>query len=524
MAHVLLAVPDYKGDSSRKLSYLRLGEAFGDIVGADGNQRGEADRSTTGTSVDATLSGNWGSTGRGDDLLFDSSQKPRSYLGFCDDERPGFSAEATAFGTAYAGTGASYRYDDGTTATAAADPNTFTEALLTRGGWREHTDGNRISTTRGDCVEVVGGNYKLVVLGRVNAGTGPLDVNTDNPHLPIVASWEAAGGFWHDRRNAGSEITSIAWDATKNRWQITETTERTYSIDEFSGDKEELFFGDSITVDIGTGDATEANFNQAAPAIVESTTANEIQTRVYTANYSSTVGAPAFSNRKSRPRSFVENITLQTSDKLFLDASRITEQIRASMTYADWTYADTIVKNIAYSRKNILQFTGVSIGTSMVREAHNYKGTQISLAYAAEFGVFIGSKLTLTAAVPIDLSLDLRNKSEVILCRVFEGVVFSAKQELQALKAAGRAGKLAGAGMAGGVGLTALAAAQVVTGGLGLLLYLPEAVAFGVADLARLSLPRAPPSESWILDEATTAINNLKSGQQRIVSWVRSIN
>ena len=38
--------------------------------------------------------------------------------------------------------------------------------LHTKGGWRDHTDGNRVTTTRGDKVEVIRGNYKLVVLGR----------------------------------------------------------------------------------------------------------------------------------------------------------------------------------------------------------------------------------------------------------------------------------------------------------------------------------------------------------------------
>ncbi|MGK4006426.1 hypothetical protein WMF31_27655 [Sorangium sp. So ce1036] len=32
--------------------------------------------------------------------------------------------------------------------------------------WRDHTDGNRITTTRGDKIEVIGGKYKMTVLGR----------------------------------------------------------------------------------------------------------------------------------------------------------------------------------------------------------------------------------------------------------------------------------------------------------------------------------------------------------------------
>jgi hypothetical protein len=39
-------------------------------------------------------------------------------------------------------------------------------------GWRDHTDGNRISTTRGDKIEVVGGRYQTIVLGRGQGQAG----------------------------------------------------------------------------------------------------------------------------------------------------------------------------------------------------------------------------------------------------------------------------------------------------------------------------------------------------------------
>jgi len=50
--------------------------------------------------------------------------------------------------------------------------------------WRDHTDGNRITTTGGDKVEVIGGNYFLVVRGRqehesgLNAKTGETGQNS----------------------------------------------------------------------------------------------------------------------------------------------------------------------------------------------------------------------------------------------------------------------------------------------------------------------------------------------------------
>jgi len=60
--------------------------------------------------------------------------------------------------------------------------------IHTKGGWRDHSDGNRITTTRGDKVEVIRGNYKLVVLGRSPVPTRP-DAGWDN-----ATGFELAGG------------------------------------------------------------------------------------------------------------------------------------------------------------------------------------------------------------------------------------------------------------------------------------------------------------------------------------------
>src|SRR5262249_466463 len=54
--------------------------------------------------------------------------------------------------------------------------------LHLKGGWRDHSDGNRITTTRGDKVEVIRGNYKLLVLGR-----------QDDPGN--AAGWDVSGGL-----------------------------------------------------------------------------------------------------------------------------------------------------------------------------------------------------------------------------------------------------------------------------------------------------------------------------------------
>jgi len=76
-------------------------------------------------------------------------------LGFADDTRIRNDASETIL-----------HVNGSTTENSVANRKDETKKLLTKGGWWDHSDGNRISTTAGDKVEVIQGNYKLVVLGR----------------------------------------------------------------------------------------------------------------------------------------------------------------------------------------------------------------------------------------------------------------------------------------------------------------------------------------------------------------------
>lgn len=87
-----------------------------------------------------------------------------SLLGFADDTRVRDDAANTVL------------YIDGAKRTNSPENRrTETYRLLSKGGWWDHSDGNRISTTVGDKIEVIQGNYKLVVLGRRD----PADVRED---------------------------------------------------------------------------------------------------------------------------------------------------------------------------------------------------------------------------------------------------------------------------------------------------------------------------------------------------------
>lgn len=189
-----------------------------------------------------------------------------------------------------------YLSNDGT-APSASDSTyreTLSAALLTRGGWREHTDGDRVSTTRGDSVEVVYGNYKLVVLGRITeafdpsgrGGLGDARNTTVNSTL-TQTSLDASGGLLTDETSTGGRIVSTSWDdgTEDGSWC---TLEQTDSGDKrvvyrgrwqrtFHGPKLALYVGSGTTaVSIDAGNDTAAAHTAERPAVKRSTFARAI--------------------------------------------------------------------------------------------------------------------------------------------------------------------------------------------------------------------------------------------------------
>ena len=81
-----------------------------------------------------------------------------------------------------------------------AERKSRSDALQDKCGWRDHSDGNRITTTRGDKIEVIYGNYKLIVMGRqADPGQG--------------MGWEASGNNVQDFAGAtmpGASVT-VTW-------------------------------------------------------------------------------------------------------------------------------------------------------------------------------------------------------------------------------------------------------------------------------------------------------------------------
>lgn len=191
----------------------------------------------------------WGTEAqRGDDLLSAIGLSTSTTAFFKDDHR-----SANGLGAV----GTTYTRDDGNK-TSTTTASALTSELMTRGGYRLHTDGNLVSTTRGDRVDVVFGNHQLAVLGRVGASTYV----------------ESSGG--HSLRSDASthqRSTSTEWNATRSTWTTYQETLKGNHTSRFQGPLETVFECDQIVESIGRAVDDDAATAPAIPAT--SSDANE---------------------------------------------------------------------------------------------------------------------------------------------------------------------------------------------------------------------------------------------------------
>jgi hypothetical protein len=95
--------------------------------------------------------------------------------------------------------------------------------LHLKGGWRDHSDGNRVTTTRGDKVEVIRGNYRMLVLGRRDPyPAGTWTGSPPAPDLENATSWDVSGGL-ADYTDPGENSDQAAL-STEYVWQPNSET------------------------------------------------------------------------------------------------------------------------------------------------------------------------------------------------------------------------------------------------------------------------------------------------------------
>ncbi len=249
-----------------------------------------------------------------------------------------------------------------------------TARLHTLGGWRDHSDGNRISTTRGDKVEVIRGNYKLIVLSRQDDPIG-------------ATGWDVSGGHIE-----GLGIQScIEWVQTFNgTWRVVETSEKGDTITTQHGNSVSWNYGEIQDQTTGSEDQTRPIMNEAGeevrifapnPVVTNRTWANRIES--YTGSAATRV--PLISDE-----TWVETMKTQTHAGTMTDKTTVDGHM-ATTTTVDTMTDTTICTNM----------TSITLGT--VNDIT--VGNTLSLSVGGVEDLTIGAMMELTLAAMAEINV-----------------------------------------------------------------------------------------------------------------------
>lgn len=260
-----------------------------------------------------------------------------------------------------------------------AERQAETAKLHTKGGWRDHSDGNRITTTRGDKVEVIKGNYRMLVLGRQED----------------TAGWDVSGGHIQDATDLWTAATTIEWVQNYNgTWKVTEKTEKGDVDTTYHGDTFDRFYGNKQTSITGSEAPTAERPN---PTCLSSTWAQRIES--YTGSAACPV--PQILDEtwagqiasKTNAASISDETTAQTISST-TSATSISDETTAS-TVSSTTTASLV------SDTTIGEVQSVTIGNT----SDITIGNAASITVGATEDVTIGGLVELTIAAMLEVSL-----------------------------------------------------------------------------------------------------------------------
>ena len=331
------------------------------------------------------------------------------------------------------------RYDPGATTTAAqqtlpgvtgaegdgglsvAQRQAETSNLQTKGGWVDHSDGNRISTTQGDRLDVVRGNYQLIVLGRQDAfGNGAIS--------------DLSGGLSQPNDATPANIMRLEWvrnyDGT---WRIVEECQKGDVHNVIHGDVYEEQYGVNITSITGSetqpvlcnpevysSDASAANGVYGPTAVItENNDLFDPQSPAY-------LGAPPVLQTKKNPtiveKTWAESISGYTgssacriptiTDETW--ASSITELTDCSGTISSTTRAGVTTEVTEVGSANAVTTVGSSVEVTVA-------GAQVDVTtVGAKVDVTLAGAHIEASIIPVHISLDVGTKTEIFLGAKFE--------------------------------------------------------------------------------------------------------
>jgi hypothetical protein len=253
-----------------------------------------------------------------------------------------------------------------------------TAKLHTKGGWRDHSDGNRITTTRGDKIEVIKGNYKMVVLGR------------QNDH----AEWDVSGGHISSSGITFEGASRVEYTTAEygGTWKVFESVEKGDVTSTYYGKVRDTYWGEEITSTTGSASPTETRPN---PVILDHTWALSI------ASYTGSASLPVPSIMDD---TWAGTITSTTNAGTITDtttAGAITSTTTAG-AITDTTTAAVTSTTIG----NVVDTTiGNSFSTIIGAETEVIIGNSMEINIGAQESFTLGAVLDVTIGLMVDIAL-----------------------------------------------------------------------------------------------------------------------
>ncbi len=261
-----------------------------------------------------------------------------------------------------------------------AERQAETAKLHTKGGWRDHSDGNRISTTRGDKVEVIKGNYRMVVLGR----------------REDLAEWDVSGGHVYENGITfpGSSVVEYTTEEYGGTWKVTERVEKGDVTSFYHGKVRDTYWGEEITSTTGSPAPTPERAN---PVITDRTWAELI---------TSSTGSAAWPVPEIHDETWAGSITSTTNAGSITDTTTVTGAITSTTTAG--SVVDTTTAGLVAST-TIGNISDTTIGTStsliLGTEQETIIGNSMEINVGAQESVTVGATVDVTLGATVDIQI-----------------------------------------------------------------------------------------------------------------------
>lgn len=283
-----------------------------------------------------------------------------------------------------------------------AERQAETAVLHTKGGWRDHTDGNRITTTRGDKVEVIRGNYRMVVMCRKD---GELD----------VGGWDVSGGHVGESGITydGSSVIEYTTQEYGGTWSVVEHTRKGHVHSAYHGKVFNYYCGELVEDITGSEAPTTMQPN---PVVTSTTYATSISSQTGSiacpvpsmtdSTYATTMDSVTFAGTITSATTATGNIEDTTSAMVMnsttsaMEMNSTTKVVSSTSTTVAASLVDTTISPNIFS-------TTIGNSTSLIvgRETEIIIGNMTEVTVGREESITTAGVIDLTIGILLDICI-----------------------------------------------------------------------------------------------------------------------